>query len=225
MNWAHKGGKHLSALTIFPEASDSLSLSVIKSWYATLASAPVVTQVDEWDESGPMPDFATSAQSQNWAADEERARQQAIFNHFSRNVLGNSSAPVSTDDSDSDMLVTNPDSNTIIVGGDARIEDEDQAVSSAPHPWTRDSLADAQRDAARQRAFEEQYSWMTEEDQHMFRTGLQPVQWEQFEKVISQNGEMHFNAIEQRRFEEEGAELTPGSLPIVGATIVVWSLG
>jgi hypothetical protein len=43
-------------------------------------------------------------------------------------VLGNSRAAVSTDDSDSEMQVTGPDFNTVMVGGEMQIVDQEEAV-------------------------------------------------------------------------------------------------
>jgi hypothetical protein len=65
--------------------------------------AQVITQTAELDEKEHVPTFSTQAVSYGFAEEEALDRQASIFNRFSREVLGNSNAEVSADDSDSDL--------------------------------------------------------------------------------------------------------------------------
>jgi hypothetical protein len=47
----------------------------------------------------------------------------------------------------------------------------------APHAWS-SSFAQARREAIRQQAMEEQFSWMTEADQFVLQLRLEPVPWD-----------------------------------------------
>jgi hypothetical protein len=118
---------------------------------------PVITQTAEWDEDEHVPIFSTQAISYGFAALDCQA---AVFSRFSREILGNSNAEASTDDSDSDIPAQGE--HTMIVTGDMSIED-----SPAPEPeptiafkpssgnWTWSQALEAdRREKAEQRAFE-----------------------------------------------------------------------
>jgi hypothetical protein len=66
---------------------------------------------------------------------------------------------------------------------------------------------------------------MTEDDQHMFRLGLEPVRWEHFAEAVGQKGEGQFQAIEQRASEEQVMQSSepPTPISVVGVPIVVRS--
>jgi hypothetical protein len=93
---------------------------------------PVVTQDDEFgaDEEH-LPSFGTKAES--YGFNEEEAREQADreFGHFSRDVLGNSSAEVS-DDSDVPQ-----GRDTIVMSGDTRwVKITDEGVKTYEQIFT-----------------------------------------------------------------------------------------
>jgi hypothetical protein len=60
----------------------------------------LITQDDEWDDPHHVRTFGYHAESVGFSADEERERQNEIFQRFSRDVLGNSSVDVTADDSE-----------------------------------------------------------------------------------------------------------------------------
>jgi hypothetical protein len=72
---------------------------------------------------------------------------------------------------------------------------------------------------------EEQFSWVTEADQHMFQLGLEPVPWEHFAEGVESKGDGRFQAIEQRASEEQVVQSSEPSTPdsLVGVTMVVRS--
>jgi hypothetical protein len=86
--------------------------------------APVITQTVEWHEDGHLLAFAIRATSHGLAEDKARDRHESVFNQFSRNILGNSSAEVNEGDSKSDVQA--PGADTLIVTGDMRIERADE---------------------------------------------------------------------------------------------------
>jgi hypothetical protein len=71
----------------------------------------------------------------------------------------------------------------------------------APHARS-SSFAQARREAIRQQAMDEQFSWMTEAYQFMLQLGLEPIPWDHFADAVGQKGEGQFQAIEQRATEE-----------------------
>jgi ribonuclease HI len=96
---------------VLPEGSETEANETLKR---TLKPNSVTTQTDKWDEEH-LPTVAVRADRQGLEADDDRARQQAICNRFSWDVLGNSSEPVS-EDSGSDMQIADSESRTIITG-------------------------------------------------------------------------------------------------------------
>jgi hypothetical protein len=210
---------------------------------------PVIRQTEEYDEDVDLPPFSTGAIGYGFGEEEARDQAEATFNRFSRDVLGNSGAQVS-DDSDvsqgqdtiivtSDMTIVQEEPKTFDQcgrSGENAVDEDGQVhmtvispgiVDSpgiAPHAGST-SFAQARSEAIQQRAMEEQYSWMTEADQHMFQLGLEPVPWEHFAEAVEQKGKGQFQAIEQRASEEQVMQSseppTPNSL--VGVTMVVRS--
>jgi ribonuclease HI len=86
--------------------------------------APVITQTDEWDEDEHLPTFSVRATSQGVAEDEDRNRKDAMFNRFSRDVLGNSSAEV-PENSDSELPAQWE--HTVVMTGDMSVVGEEQS--------------------------------------------------------------------------------------------------
>jgi hypothetical protein len=91
------------------------------------------------------------------------------FRHFSHGILGNSSADVSTEDSDSDMPTQGD--HTLVMNGGMRIEDggivdlpEVPFKTSDPHYSWAQAKTDADRERAEEQAFLAEFGWMTDAD-------------------------------------------------------------
>jgi hypothetical protein len=100
----------------------------------------------------------------------------------------------------------------------------DLPESMAQSPWS-STWAQAKAEAAQRREEEEGFSWIRDADLQMLSMGLEPVPWDQFAEAVSQTGEDHFQAIEQRASSEQVLETgePPGPHSMVGATLVVRS--
>jgi hypothetical protein len=85
----------------------------------------------------------------------------------------------------------------VIIVGEYQIADQiqDPGVASWSCPQMQ-TLAQQMPLRQQEEALEEQFSWMTDADKHMFETELTPVPWEKFEERVYGSGETHFKAIE-----------------------------
>jgi hypothetical protein len=148
--------------------------------------------------------------------------ERRVLDRFKRNVLRDSSVEGSSDDMESDKIVE-PGSTTFITGESVQLDVTD-SLAVAPRAWST-SFAQARRDAIRQRAMEERFSWMTEADQSTLTMGLEPVPWNQFSDVVARKGKMQFQAIEQRMSGEQSEEgMSPmAPEPMIVAAVVVKS--
>jgi hypothetical protein len=64
---------------------------------------------------------------------------------------------------------------------------------------------------------------MTDADKHLSGSGPTPIPWSEFARTVSGNKEMHFKAIEQRRFPDGPIVPGPSNDLITGAAILIWS--
>jgi hypothetical protein len=189
---------------------------------------PVIMQVDEYDEDVNLPPLGTKAVSYGFSHKERQDQEKATFAGFSRDVLGSSSAEMSDDtESDipqgrdtivvtRDMCVVQVDQRTartydqiIATQGFAQVaSDEDvhttpiskdvfDSPGVAPNAWS-STFAQARKEALQLQAMEEHFRWMTEADQYMLQSGLEPVPWDHFGEAVSQKGETQLQSIEQR---------------------------
>jgi hypothetical protein len=156
------------------------------------------------------------------AADEQRERQNEIFQRFSRDVLGNSSADVSVDDSDGQPLPDPDASNPVVSDNGFQMANDDEPAPSAPVVWRPAPDFAEQRRLAAEAAAARFPEWMSEADKHMTAIeGLEPVPWEKFVNAAHCRGEMESKAIEQRGFEECSVAPGPDNDVIVGVALVV----
>jgi hypothetical protein len=196
---------------------------------------PIVTQVEEWDEEILLPPFSSRVTSLGLEQDEKREIEESTFNSFSRNVLRNSSAPVS-DDSD-----VQQGEDTLVMTGEMRVasnEEQEEQGELEPEPevttlptiefkpwsgnwtWTHPLEAD-RREKAERLAFQQEFGWMREADHCLIGHGPHPVAWERFIGNAGQIGSRHFKAIECRKpQEDQGVSLED---TYIGLAIVIWN--
>jgi hypothetical protein len=62
---------------------------------------------------------------------------------------------------------------------------------------------------------------MSEADQRLLGSGLEPGPWEDLEATVWRNMEIYFKEIEQRRFPDGPIVQGPSNDEIMGATVVV----
>jgi ribonuclease HI len=155
----------------------------------------LITQDDELDEDLHLPTFSTEVCSLALeATDCDRE-----FRHFSHDILGNSTAEVSPEDSDSDMRTQGD--HTLVMNGGMRVEDG--GIVDLPgvpfktwdshYSWAQ-AKADAARGRAEEQAFIAEFGWMTE-----------AITCERFAEESEQRGVSIFKAIETRKLPEDQA--------------------
>jgi hypothetical protein len=210
----------------------------------------LITQTDEWADEEHLPSFGIRAEVYGLNAEEaaEAAKEaEAVasardaeirereLRHFTHDVLGNSSTPVTGDEDYQTgihtvimrpgMSVVEDDFERPDPLGEESQPQEEIPASVAPYAWS-STWARARAEAAQRQVEEERFSWMKEADLQMLSLGLEPVPWEHFAGAISQTGETQFQAIEQRTCGEQVLESggQPGPDSWVGATLVVRSI-
>jgi hypothetical protein len=126
---------------------------------------------------------------------------------------GSASPRVSSEDSDSEMQLPDPDeSNVVITGNGVEIEYDGPMWTVPRFPF---------RDFG-PRQPEPTSDWVTPAEQHMFGIELKfPVTWEKFKENLTTNGEHTFTVIEQKRYDECSVAPGRGNDVIVGSVLVI----
>jgi hypothetical protein len=162
----------------------------------------VITQTSEWVDETQPPTFSARVVSLGLEQDEKQDIDDSEFRNFARNVLGNSSTPVS-DDSD----VQQGEDTVVMTGETQVVPDEKSTSEAAAQPtfefkpwsgnWTRPQALEADRRQKTERlAFQQEFGWMREADHCLIGHGPHQVTRERFISNAEQSGDLHFKAIE-----------------------------
>jgi hypothetical protein len=134
---------------------------------------------------------------------------------------GSTSHRVSSEDSDSEAQLPDPEESRVIISGNGfEIVEDEETILSDNQPF-RDHLGRSEPILSDNRPIPD---WKTRADQHMLGIeGKRPVPWEQFTEIIRTEGGPKYTAIEQKRHEERSVAPGPGNDVMVAEILAIWT--
>jgi hypothetical protein len=189
-----------------------------------------------------IPPFGSLVESVGLAAEEQREEQENMLRRFkaspvsgilkrtmeqrkqpeiilvpdeSGSELGSASPKVSSEDSDSEMQLPDPEESNVVITGNGVEAEYDGPMWTVPSFPFRDHLV---------REPFQFPGWVSPANWHMFEfEGKLPLSWDELKDYQMEHNEQAYMAVERKRYEECSVAPEPSNDVIVGSVLVIWT--